>query len=33
MYLSGRVQRNAKGDTGNFVKVVNKDGREQVIRP
>ena len=23
MYLSGRVQLNAKGDTGNFVKVVN----------
>ena len=29
----GRVQLNAKGDSGNFVKVVNKDGREQVIKP
>lgn len=29
----GRVQLNAKRDTGNFVKVVNKDGREQVIKP
>jgi hypothetical protein len=29
----GRVQLNAKGDTGNFVKVVNKEGREQVIKP
>ena len=29
----GRVQLNAKSDTGNFVKVVNKDGREQVLKP
>ena len=29
----GRVQLNAKRDTGNFVKVVNKDGREQIIKP
>jgi hypothetical protein len=29
----GRVQLNARRDTGNFVKVVNKDGREQVIKP
>ena len=29
----GRVQLNAKRDTGNFVKVVNKDGREQVLKP
>ena len=29
----GRVQINAKSDTGNFMKVVNKDGREQVIKP
>lgn len=29
----GRVQLNAKGDTGNFLKVVNKNGREQVIKP
>jgi len=29
----GRVQLNAKADTGNFVKVVNKEGREQVIKP
>lgn len=29
----GRVQLNAKSDTGNFVKVVNRDGREQVIKP
>lgn len=29
----GRVQLNANRDTGNFVKVVNKDGREQVIKP
>ena len=32
MCLSGRVQLNAKGDT-NFVKVVNKDGREPIIKP
>jgi len=29
----GRVQINAKSDTGNFMKVVNKDGREQVLKP
>jgi hypothetical protein len=29
----GRVHLNAKRDTGNFVKVINKDGREQVIKP
>ncbi|PYS59248.1 MAG: hypothetical protein DMF76_16930 [Acidobacteria bacterium] len=29
----GRVQLNAESDTGNFVKVVNKDGREQVLKP
>src|SRR5438128_6844881 len=29
----GRVQLNAKGDTGNFVRVVNKNGREQIIKP
>jgi hypothetical protein len=29
----GGVQLNAKGDTGNFLKVVNKNGREQVIKP
>jgi hypothetical protein len=29
----GRVQLNAKSDTGNFVKVVNKDGREQELKP
>ena len=29
----GRVQLNAQSDTGNFVKVVNKDGREQVLKP
>ena len=29
----GRVQLNAKSDTGNFVKVVNKDGRQQVLKP
>ena len=29
----GRVLLNAKGDTGNFLQVVNKDGREQVIKP
>ncbi len=29
----GRVQLNAKSDTGNFVKVLNKDGREQVLKP
>lgn len=29
----GRVQLNARGDTGNFVKVVNKDGHEQIIKP
>ena len=28
----GRVQLNAESDTGNFVKVVNKDGREQVLK-
>jgi len=29
----GRVQLNAKSDTGDFVKVVNKDGREQMLKP
>jgi len=29
----GRVQLYARGDIGNFVKVVSKDGREQVIKP
>jgi len=29
----GHVQLNAKSETGNFVKVVNKDGREQVLKP
>ena len=29
----GRILLNAKGDTGNFLQVVNKDGREQVIKP
>ena len=29
----GRVQLNANGDTGDFVKVVDTDGREQVLKP
>jgi hypothetical protein len=29
----GRVHLNAKRDTGNFVRVVNKEGREQIIKP
>ena len=29
----GRAQLSAKGDTGNFLKIVSKDGHEQVIKP
>jgi hypothetical protein len=29
----GRVHLNAKRDTGNFVRVTNKEGREQIIKP
>jgi hypothetical protein len=29
----GRVHLNAKRDTGNFVRVVNGNGREQLIKP
>lgn len=29
----GRAQLSARGDIGNFLKIVNRDGREQVIKP